>query len=140
MKHQAYFKEEIVRAAQDIAHATQHCGGATYHIGRGLRGCQEGGFAVSLYKERETVIDGNFMLKNLNNLQEFVELYIKFNLDLLQVDDECYIGTWVDGTKVYLDVVKVIGNREKAELLARAHDQKAIFDLGKLETIEIGGN
>ena len=52
---------------------------------------------------------------------------------------ENYLGVWLDGGKVYLDISENIEDREAAIKAGEDRDQKAIFDLATLSDIDTGG-
>jgi hypothetical protein len=50
-----------------------------------------------------------------------------------------YVGTWLDDGIVYIDAVNLFGadDRAKAEACGRFYGQKAIFDFGAKESIDL---
>lgn len=62
-----------------------------------------------------------------------VQVYLdKYADDLNRVGN--YLGTWVDGGKVYLDTSTLINRDDIAERLGRQYRQLAIFNIGTGET------
>lgn len=47
------------------------------------------------------------------------------------------IGTWFDGTNIYIDPILFISNRKDALALGKRYNQKAIYDFGLGTTIEV---
>lgn len=127
-------EEQVQHAAHEIYLLHSCNGGATYRIGEGSLTGQKG-YAISMFKDRETVIVGNLFRLS----QEFIEMYINFNLDILASDRDTAIGTWYDSrsNKIYLDIVKVINDRAEAIKIARENKQEAIFNLETMEEIRI---
>lgn len=109
-------------------------GGASYSLQYGdvverVRNSKQG-FAVSPFKEREQVLPlASFGEGDLRN-------YCLENSDLL-ADSENFLGAWVDGDKVYLDVSRYYYSKQKATKAAKEANQLAIFDLVNLKTIEL---
>jgi len=96
--------------------------GFTYHAVTGEQPHE--GFAVSVYKGREGVLD----VKDLT--VEKLWDYAAKNRDLLREPGN-FFGGWhnpADG-KLYLDVSKVVSSHAEARRLAGAHNQIAYFDL-----------
>lgn len=84
------------------------------------------GYAFSPYPSRSYVVDtGAFTASDIDG-------YIDKNADLL-VQPEHYLGAWRevrDGVdKIWLDVSVVTRDRATAEVIGRAFDQKAAWDL-----------
>lgn len=48
-----------------------------------------------------------------------------------------YLGTWVDGTQLYIDPVNVFASRDFAMGVAFARGEQAIFDLAAKKTIAL---
>lgn len=48
-----------------------------------------------------------------------------------------YIGTWIDGGIAYIDAVLILPDLASAYIVARAFDQKAIWDFANSASIEI---
>jgi hypothetical protein len=104
-------------------------GGFTYNIATDTS--PTSGYAVSPYKDRETVIPlANINAKRLVN-------YIMTNRDLLEKEDH-NLGGWVDEGKVYLDISVVAKTPEAAEAICRERNQLAYFDLANLTTVHVG--
>lgn len=87
------------------------------------------GFAVSPYKRNERVIP----------MAEFghqsVRQYVEDNAGLLILRDH-YLGAWIDGSSVYLDVAVVVSSMDEARETARAASQLAFFCLDTFTTHE----
>lgn len=108
-------------------------GGSTFDAeGNSLVG--QPGYAVSLYPERSSTVKDQIT-------DDHVSDFIDRNRDLLDKDPRNAIGTWHDTSTDthYLDISAVLPDRDQAIDLARKYNQKAIFDLQKLEEIPTGG-
>lgn len=94
------------------------------------------GFAVSPYPQRSEVID----TKDLT--ADHVKAYARRNKDLLDKPDH-HLGAWRDqeggADQVWLDVTVVKSGQAAAETVAKAANQKAIYDLGSGNVIDTGG-
>lgn len=84
------------------------------------------GFMCSI-KDILIVDKKDFNVKLLKSL-------VKQNFNLLK-KDENFIGTWIDGDKIYIDISKNFGDKEKALEVAKNNKQLAIFDLNSNESI-----
>ena len=107
-------------------------GGSTFSLdGRNLIGTPN--FSVSLYPERTVILNHPPAAADIIN-------FIHKNGDLFK-DTRNNLGTWFNeaGGEHWLDVVAVIPDRDTAIELGRRFDQIAIFDLQKMEEIQIGG-
>jgi hypothetical protein len=89
------------------------------------------GYAVSVYPDREKIV--HISDYNLATLQG----YIADNVDLLSQRANC-LGIWIDSDLVYLDISLVSDDLNYAVSAMREYNQIAIFDLGKLETVDTG--
>ena len=88
------------------------------------------GFALSPYKRHETTIPcGSFSALSIRKFMEEHRV-------LLALPDH-FLGAWVSGGKVWLDVSVVVRDRAYAEELARAADQLAFFNLETFEEIKV---
>ena len=109
-----------------ILSETLKSGGLTIHIPDGERPIS--GFAVSTFKSEELQV-------TVAEFSEFViSSYIESKSAFLSQPD-IYLGTWVNEGMVYLDLICVVPEKTLAITLAREHNQKAIYDLGKGEEI-----
>lgn len=93
------------------------------------------GYAVSIYKDRETVTD---LGQSYNAATAAIASFWINNIDTLHEPNHVF-GAWInpeDG-KLYLDVSIVTLDLVRARDLARAHSQLAIFDITKGETIYV---
>lgn len=89
------------------------------------------GYALSVSPEFEEVYDASKITKN--DMRRFLDKHS----DLFAENPDAYAGGWVDTEegKVYLDVSIVVSDLERAWSLADKYDQKALYDLGKGETL-----
>lgn len=103
-------------------------GGCSYSL---RYGNLTSGYAVSPYKERETLVSrSQFGPVDLQN-------FCHENSDLL-ADPKNFIGGWiVENGDIMLDVSTVFTSKAKAIKVAKANNQKAIFHLDTMQTIEI---
>ncbi len=100
-------------------------------------------FAVAIFPER------TFFVKNQDFSDEKAEgllkqkvlLFIKSNSDLLKFD-ECAIGSWLNTARnrIDFDISILIRDKKRAIEIGEEYNQEAIFDLRKLEIIELSGN
>jgi hypothetical protein len=109
-------------------------GGFTYKVSDSSQ--PKTGFALSPYPERSKVIpSASFGSGDIKD-------YAKANRDLLAKPDH-YMGAWreKDGKtdQMWLDVSVVKKTRAEGEKAGKQYDQKAMFDLGKGEEINLGG-
>jgi len=113
------------------AHAEN--GGATFSYGGGNRIGEKGQASVSIYPERSEVIEGEVTPGHF-------QTYIDRNKDLLLHDERINVGSWYDSStgKTYLDLAAVMP-REEAIEQGKRYNQKAVFDLEKMEEIPTGG-
>jgi len=88
------------------------------------------GYMVSPYKDREQAMP----VKDLSR-RKLAE-YVVQNRDLLR-EPEHFLGGWVDGDTVYLDVSIRTSTRESALELARANGQLAVYCVHTQEVIEV---
>ena len=124
---------EFGAAARSIASRHRVDGGATFNLYVGdLSGLLL--YAVSLYPERSVVLHG----RGLD--PQVVVAFIDANLDLLR-DPRNSVGMWFNELNgpTYLDISATLPSREEAIALGRRYNQVAIFDLHRLEEMEIGG-
>jgi hypothetical protein len=120
-------------AARSIAARHRADGGSTFNLYVGdLSGLPL--YAVSLYPERSIVLRG----RELN--PRVVAAFVDANMDLLR-DPRNSVGTWFNEMNglTYLDVSATLPSMEEAITLGRRYNQVAIFDLQRLEEMEIGG-
>lgn len=127
------------RKVNDLARRIREDGGFTYNPVTDSSPTK--GFAVSPFKELETVIEtqapeGMDIAKYRKNIRPKLKKYIKDNIKTLRRKG-AHLGGWWDkeAKKVYLDISIVSKNLKDAMKIAKQHDQEAIFDLEKMETI-----
>lgn len=107
---------QAINQIVDKIHAN---GGVTYNLFRGdLSGTPN--YAVSIYPEREQIVDGADF--------DRIEGYVDDNEDLLNNARNSF-GAWLNGDKLYLDVVVTTPDQALATELAKQHNQLAIWDL-----------
>lgn len=118
-------------AAEALAERAKEQGGDTFDPRSGDHPAK--GYAVSVYKGREQTIDGKDKIDG-QHIRDFVEK----NKDLL--DDpatKSHVGSWYnpEDDKWYLDVSRVEPKLSDAAKLASDHQQLAIYDLKRGESI-----
>lgn len=123
-------KSAIGRAVKMVPKLHAENGGCSWSMFNGDMGGKPF-CVVSVYRERELVIDG----ATIEPAQ--VNSFIGKNRDVLFKADHV-MGTWVEDGKSYLDVSVLVGSREEAQELCMLHGQIAYFDLETFETIESG--
>jgi len=107
-------------------------GGSTFSVaGEDLGKKGEGG-VVSIFPERQQEIEGELTPQDIRNFKEKNQDLYKGNEDVLAV------GTWKDGKKNVLDVSTIIPILQAVEL-GKQYNQKAVFDLAKMEDVATGG-
>ena len=92
-------------------------------------------YAVSIYPERTAKIPGKDISK------EQVRKYVSDNVPLFKSDSRLSLGTWydADSNTTYLDISVTVRSFDKALKLAQSFNQKAIFDLMKMQEVPTGG-
>ena len=105
-------------------------GGFTYQPF--LKRSPKTGFALSIYPEREAVLD-KVQPKGIRG-------FIDDNKDMWS-NPRNYVGGWynTEDKKVYLDVSMVVDDPKEAEDMCKKHNQYAYFDLGKKEEVRVQG-
>jgi hypothetical protein len=88
------------------------------------------GFVVSAHPEHEKIIEGELTEKHLAD-------YLESKREILKGDPKARIGAWHDAAanRWYLDISHVTEDRDEAVSVAKAHNQEAVYDLGKRETV-----
>jgi hypothetical protein len=118
--------------AEDIFEAHRTAGGGTFDMnGHSLANTPL--YAVPLYPERTVVFPREITAQD-------IETYIQKNADLL-ADPRNKMGSWRDTAtnENILDVVVAIPDRRQAVELGKKYNQRAIFDLGAMREIRLGG-
>lgn len=120
-------------AVDQILELHKQTGGATFSLFHG--DMQSKPYrSVSIFPDIYKSFDGNVITKK--QLTAFVEKY-----EGLLRNEKIGIGTWYNETEnaTYLDFVALINDRDVAINLGKQYNQIGIFDLEKMEYIEIGG-
>jgi hypothetical protein len=102
--------------------------GATLNVAKGSL-ANTPHYAVSVFPERELIIKGEPTL-------EEIQAYMTKNKDLLN-DPANSFGLWKDKGQTYLDVVVTTPDKEAAMKMGLENNQKAIFDLKKMEEVRL---
>lgn len=116
-----------MKTLNEFYERTINFGGASHSLS--TTSVPQTGFAVSI-AGTEKVISINEFTK------ESIKEFISKNYNHL-AKEENFLGSWVNGTNVYLDVSKAIQSKEVAIYEGIKGDQKAIFDLENLEVINL---
>ncbi len=116
--------------AADLYHYVSEHGGATYNVL--TREMPTKGYSVSIYPQHSQVVP----------LEDFTPMhlkdYIRQKMSVLKQPGN-HLGIWADTSetkKVFMDVVVVEPDLEKAKALGRKHHQRKIYDLEKGVEIE----
>lgn len=121
-----------MKAASEILWLTRETGGVTWHPTKGnLAGTEH--FAVGAHPERGVVMDTEPTLKQIREFE-------RENADLFEKGDRS-VGLWEEKAtgKWHLDVSATPSSLEEAMTIARAGNQKAIFDLKTMQEIPVEG-
>lgn len=110
------------------SHIVEH-GGITINLHGDM---PQSGYAVAMYPDCETVVHRYAF--NSHALRMFVETYAH----ILESDTHAYVGAWIDGDSVYLDISAVLRNRRDAIVAGIAHSQRAIYDIADQRDIVLG--
>jgi hypothetical protein len=107
-------------------------GGASYNILTGEFNPKQG-FMVSIEGHEEI---SKF---NPNNLQYTIARYVRTKADLILSGEnqELFLGAWVDGEDLVLDVSVHIESRAEAIRVGIANEQIAYYDCNLGESIEL---
>jgi hypothetical protein len=92
------------------------------------------GFAVSTHTDKTKTVKGKEIT------QEDLDQYKEANKEALK-DPNNFVGTWYDSKsdQTYIDISTRVENEQEAIDLAKANNQKAIFDLESMNEIDTGG-
>ena len=104
-------------------------GGSTINLATGQ--AVKEGFAVAVSKDFEKVLDRPTITP------DDIDAYKKEHADFLSKNPNAVVGTWVDNGKTYIDISIVTPNQEEAMKIGKKNKQLAIFDLGKMESVEV---
>lgn len=112
------------KVAKELLNRALRFGGAT--VGRNGEPYTGTGFAVSK--------DGHELkvpvrMASVSLIREWVKQ--------LKLDDDDYIGAWIDEGYLYLDVSRIIPDKEEALITAKLWRQKAIYDFETGQSIYV---
>jgi phage gp29-like protein len=117
-----------------LADVAEKKGGFTYNPVRlKHRGPPRRGYALSVRKDTEKVID---LAAKREAVKAQLKEYVRKHRETIKAEGN-YLGGWIDNGKLYLDISKVIKDRNEAVKAAERAEQLAIYDLGEGKTIEI---
>jgi hypothetical protein len=111
---------------QSILEATLRDGGATFTTDGNQSGAPF--YAVSVYPERGQIVHDVPTLAD-------VQWYLDQNADIL--DEHNAVGTWLHDGACYLDVSRLVADRDEALALGARYGQLAIFNLATFEEIPV---
>lgn len=111
---------------------TENGGSSISQAGEDLIG--KPGFAVSTHTDKTKTVKGKEIT------QEDLDQYKETNKGALK-DPNNFVGTWYDAKsdQTYIDISTRVENKQEAIDLAKANNQKAIFDLESMNEIDTGG-
>ena len=111
---------------------TENGGSSISQTGEDLIG--KPGFAVSTHTDKTKTVKGKEIT------QEDLDQYKEANKETLK-DPNNFVGTWYDSKsdQTYIDISTRVENKQEAIDLAKANNQKAIFDLESMKEIDTGG-
>lgn len=109
-------------------------GGFTYNPVRFKdRDAPKEGFALSISPENEKRI---LLSERRDIIKEQIKQYVRDHRAEIKQSGN-FLGGWIENGRLYLDISKVMRNKDEAMKAARAAKQLAIFDLVKGETINL---
>lgn len=133
--------EEIENIVEKVIELQLKTGGST--VNRFAESCSgQKYFAVAIFPERTFFVSNddfsNAEAQNL--LKKKVRLFIKTNSDLLK-SGKCAIGSWlnIERNRIDFDISVLLKDKKRAVEIGEEYNQEAIFDLEKLQIIELSG-
>jgi hypothetical protein len=119
------------RSSSELHQKALRDAGFTYDVVRDV--FPERGFVVSIHPGHER----RFSAEEFN--EDVLQTYIDERADVFEKYPNARVGAWYDASikTWFLDVSHVETTREGAIEMAKQHDQRAIFDLEKKETIYV---
>ena len=120
----------------DIQRFTREWGGLSISMVDGHM--PDKGFMVAKPPEFSQVVDEADFFDSVKGPKILAE-YMKKNRADLGRGGKDYLGTWLNGGKIYLDVSQNMMNREEAIRVGRERNQKAIWDVINQVEIDTGG-
>lgn len=124
------------RKARHLARQVFEAKGFTYHPI--MEKSPTEGFVVSAYKKHELVIKPEkFRSMGRNQLANVIRKHIRSAKDTFTSDEKAHLGGFwdvTDGT-MFLDVVQLFDDKDKALDQGRKLNERSIFDLGKKDVI-----
>lgn len=121
---------------QDIQRYTREWGGLSISMVDGHM--PDKGFMVAKPPEFGAIVDEADFFDSVKG-PKILSDYMKKNRADLGHGGKDYLGTWLNGGKIYLDVSQNITSREEAIRIGRERNQKAIWDVVNQVEIETGG-
>lgn len=124
-------------AVGGIAHRTVSNGGISIHVKSGKE--PKSGYMCATYAERAEWIKGD-AVKDPVKRTAAIKSFMEKNKDVL-ADKNNYLGTWYDTSSgnISLDISRNFKNKAEAIKYAKAHNEKAIWDVKNMAEISTGG-
>jgi hypothetical protein len=89
-----------------------------------------GGYAVGGFVPSKTIPVGQ-------NWHDTVREFVQENASVFNNGHRMYLGTWIDGDTVWLDVSAIFEDKDEAIAVARANGEKAIWDFDNATEIYV---
>jgi GNAT superfamily N-acetyltransferase len=121
---------------EDIQRFTREWGGLSISMVDGSM--PDKGFMVAKPPEFSHVVDEADFFDPIKGPKILAD-YMKKNRADLGRGGKDYLGTWLNGGKIYLDVSQNMMNREESIRVGRERNQKAIWDVVNQVEIDTGG-
>lgn len=120
-----------------ISHRTMTGGGISVHMKTGKE--PKDGFMVAVYTDRAEWIKGDDV-QVPEKRQAAIQSFLDKNQDVL-ADPDNYLGTWFDpeSGNISLDISRNFSDQAKAIKYASEHNEKAIWDVKNMTSIDTGG-
>ena len=124
-------------AMSGISRRTITGGGISINIKSGKE--PKTGYMVAVHSERAVWISASDA-KNPEKRKSIMQKFKDDNMDVLSEKDN-FFGTWLDPDtgEISLDISKCIADRDEAVRYASSHNEKAIWDVENMESIDTGG-
>ena len=123
--------------AGGIANHTARHGGISINMNNGS--FPKDGYMCAVYPERSELIDAKDAT-NMAKCEERIQAFHEKNKDVLKEEGNV-LGTWLDPDtgNIYLDISKRFEDKDEAFKFASDQDEKSIFDIKNMESIDVGG-
>ena len=120
-----------------ISSRTVSNGGISINIKSGKE--PKSGYMVAVHSERAVWINASDA-KDSEKRKSIMQKFKEDNMDILSEEGN-YFGTWLDPEtgEISLDISKCFDDREAAIKYASEHNEKAIWDIENMDSIDTGG-